>query len=91
MSEILSSVSVSTKIDRIATMSKQMPTAVLWSLSKHIDVEWLLEAYQCTRKDGAPGVDGQSAAEYAKNLESNLRSLLDRAKSGSYCPASART
>lgn len=84
MSEILSSVSVSTKIDRIATMSKQMPTAVLWSLSKHIDVEWLLEAYQCTRKDGAPGVDGQSAAEYAKNLESNLRSLLDRAKSGSY-------
>lgn len=84
MSEIPSSVSVSTKIDRIATMSKQMPTTALWSLSKHIDVEWLLEAYQRTRKDGAPGVDGQSAKEYAKNLESNLRSLIDRAKSGSY-------
>ena len=38
MSEIPSSVSVSTKIDRIATMSKQMPTTALWSLSKHIDV-----------------------------------------------------
>lgn len=84
MSEISSSVSVSTKIDRIATLSKQMPTAVQWSLSKHIDVEWLLEAYQCTRKDGAPGVDGQSAKEYAKNLESNLQTLLNRAKSGSY-------
>jgi group II intron reverse transcriptase/maturase len=84
MSEIPSSVSVSTKIDRIATMSKQMPTTALWSLSKHMDVEWLLEAYQRTRKDGAPGVDGQSAKEYAKNLESNLRSLLDRAKSGLY-------
>ena len=84
MSGVSNSASVSTKIDRIAEMSKQMPTAVLWSLSRHVDVEWLLEAYQRTRKDGALGVDGQSAEEYAKNLESNLQTLLDRAKSGSY-------
>jgi group II intron reverse transcriptase/maturase len=30
------------------------------------------------------GVDGQSAAQYAANLEDNLRSLLERAKSGAY-------
>lgn len=84
MPGVSNSVSVSTKIDRIAEVSKQMPTAVLWSLSRHIDVEWLLEAYRRTRKDGALGVDGQSAEEYAKELESNLRSLLNRAKAGSY-------
>ena len=30
------------------------------------------------------GVDGQTAAEYAANLEGNLRSLLERCKSGTY-------
>jgi retron-type reverse transcriptase len=54
------------------------------TLSHHIDIEWLREAYRRTRKDGATGVDGQTAAEYAANLEENLRSLLERAKSGTY-------
>ncbi len=30
------------------------------------------------------GVDGQTAADYEKDLEGNLRSLFERAKSGSY-------
>ncbi len=30
------------------------------------------------------GVDGKTATEYAKALEANLQSLLDRAKSGTY-------
>jgi group II intron reverse transcriptase/maturase len=54
------------------------------SLAHHIDLEWLLEAYRLTRKDGAVGVDGQNGADYAADLEANLRSLLDRAKSGTY-------
>src|SRR5690606_10869682 len=37
-----------------------------------------------TRKDGAKGVDGQSAADYAADLEGNLAALLERAKSGTY-------
>ena len=36
------------------------------------------------RPDGATGVDGQTAADYAAHLGDNLRSLLERAKSGSY-------
>jgi group II intron reverse transcriptase/maturase len=56
----------------------------LRTLAHHIDVEWLTEAYRRTRKDGAVGVDGQTASEYARDLERNLQSLLDRAKSGSY-------
>ena len=56
----------------------------LTTLAHHIDCEWLYEAYRRTRKDGAAGVDGQTAAEYAVDLEENLRSLLDRAKSGDH-------
>jgi group II intron reverse transcriptase/maturase len=41
-------------------------------------------AYELTRKDGAVGVDGQTAAAYAANLEANLRDLLERLKSGRY-------
>jgi RNA-directed DNA polymerase len=44
----------------------------------------LREAYRLTRKDGAVGVDGQTAAAYAENLEGNLQALLDRFKSGRY-------
>ena len=42
------------------------------------------EAYRLTRKDGAPGIDGVTAADYAENLEANLLDLLDRIKSGRY-------
>ena len=42
------------------------------------------EAYRLTRKDGAPGIDGVMAADYATNLEANLLDLLDRIKSGRY-------
>src|SRR4029453_16020531 len=52
------------------------------SLAYLLDLEWLKEAYQRTRKDGAVGVDGVSAEEYEQDLEGNLRRLLDRAKSG---------
>ena len=43
------------------------------TLAHHIDIDWLREAYRRTRKDGAPGVDGQTAASYEENLEENLQ------------------
>jgi len=73
---------VSTKQQRIAEIARQAPEMALTSLSHHIDLNWLHEAYRRTRKDGAPGVDGQTAKEYEADLEANLQSLLDRAKSG---------
>ncbi|MGB2986149.1 MAG: reverse transcriptase domain-containing protein [Phycisphaerae bacterium] len=54
------------------------------SLNHFIDVHWLREAYRRTRKDGVVGVGGQTAADYEANLEENLRTLLERAKSGTY-------
>ncbi len=74
--------SVSTKQQRIADMARQAPEMAFTSLFHHIDRDWLHEAYRRTRKDGAAGIDGQTAKDYAANLEENLGSLLDRAKSG---------
>lgn len=84
MPETLSSETISTRRQRIASLAKHMPEAVLNPLAHHIDEAWLHEAYRRTRKDGAVGVDGQTAQAYAQQLSANLRSLLNRAKSGTY-------
>jgi RNA-directed DNA polymerase len=78
------STSVFTKQQRIAELAKRSPKMGFTSLAYLMDIEWLRAAFYRTRKDGAPGVDGQTWIDYAKNLESNLQSLLDRAKSGTY-------
>lgn len=83
---------VSTKQRRIAILARDNPAMVFTSLNHHMDYNWLLQAYQLTRKDGATGVDGQTAEIYAVQLESNLLNLLDRIKSGQYrAPAVRRT
>ena len=76
--------SISTKRERIAKLAREMPGVALTSLSQHIDLDWLKEAHRRTRKKCSVGVDGVTGAEYERDLESNLRSLLDRAKSGTY-------
>lgn len=50
----------------------------------HLDIEWLCEAYWLTRKDGAPGVDGETWVSYGEQLESNLASLIERLKANRY-------
>ncbi len=69
---------------RIAQVARERPQEGFTSLNHYLDVEWLKAAYERVKPDSAPGVDGQSWADYGKDLEKNLRSLLDRAKSGSY-------
>jgi len=76
--------SVSTKQERIAKLAAAGPAMAFTSLNQYLDAEWLRYAYECTRKDGAVGVDGQTAQEYAAHLEQNLQSLIDRLKSGRY-------
>jgi RNA-directed DNA polymerase len=75
---------VSTKQKRIAELARNCPDMSLTNLAHHIDIEWMLAAHARTRRDGAVGVDGQTAEEYELNLEANLQDLLDRAKSGTY-------
>lgn len=84
MAETQRSESISTRLQQIAKRAKERPGTAWTTLCHHIDVDLLRAAYQCTRKDGAPGVDGQTAVEYARQLDENLRGLLDRFHSGEY-------
>jgi RNA-directed DNA polymerase len=84
MADASKSGSVSTGQQRIAELAKQSPQMGFTSLNHHLGIIWLAEAFQRTRKDGAPGVDGQTWDDYKANLLENLKSLRDRAKSGTY-------
>ena len=65
-------------------LARQSPDMAFTSLAYLMDIDWLKEAYRRTRKDGAVGVDGVTAEQYEQDLEGNLQSLLNRAKSGTY-------
>lgn len=75
---------VSTRRLRIAQLAREAPERGLTSLAHHLDLAWMRQAYRLTRKDGAVGVDGQTAETYAANLDENLLALLEKAKSGQY-------
>ena len=75
---------VSTKQNRIAEIAKKYRDEALVTLHHHIDLEWMLQAYKKIKPDTSPGVDGQTLAMYAENLEYNLQDLRERAISGSY-------
>jgi len=72
------------KQQRIAELARRSPQMGFTSLAYLMDIDWLTAAFHRTRKDGAPGVDGQTWIAYERDLEANLQSLLDRAKSGTY-------
>ncbi len=73
-----------TRQQKVAALARIEPKLELTTLAHHIDEVWLREAYRRTRKDGAAGVDGVTAAQYEEALEENLKSLLERFKTGRY-------
>lgn len=75
---------VSTRQLRIAESARNYPDRSFVSLNHYIDLPWMREAFQRTRKSGATGVDGETAAQFAENLDENLTDLLNQFKSGSY-------
>lgn len=75
---------ISPRLQRIANLAKEAPDLAFTNLHPCLDMALMREAYRRTRKSGAVGVDGQTAAVFAENLEENLQTLLDAAKSGTY-------
>lgn len=75
---------LSTKRQWIADLASSKPATALHSLHHVIDMDWMREAWRLTRKAGAPGIDGTTAADYEVDLEANLLDLLGRLKSGRY-------
>lgn len=49
-----------------------------------LNEEFLLDCWRHIRKDAAYGVDEVSAREYEKDLEENIRDLVERLKRGRY-------
>jgi len=66
-------------------LGRSHPQRCFTNLNQYLTKDLLRAAFHQTRKDGATGIDGQTAADYGQNLEDNLESLLERAKSGCYC------
>jgi group II intron reverse transcriptase/maturase len=75
---------LSTKLQRIARRAQEEPIAKFSSLSANLTLRMLREAYSRVRKDGAAGIDEQTAKQYAENLEENLRSLRHRIRTNKY-------
>jgi RNA-directed DNA polymerase len=80
----LSLPTVSTKLQWIAETAVREPGRVFTTLAYLIDIDFLKEAFDRTRKDSAPGVDGVTAEEYAENLDANLQNLHERLRTGRY-------
>lgn len=75
---------ISTRLQQIAERARAARGGAVHTLSRFMDEAWLHEAYRLTRKNGAVGIDGETAAAYAVDLATDLRQLEGRAKSGLY-------
>lgn len=84
MTEAPASDTISTRLQRIADRARAAPDMAFNNLSYLLDMDLLREAFSRTRKMSAPGVDGQTSADYAADLDANLENLLFRVKSGTY-------
>ena len=74
--------SVSTKQRRIAELAHTHPQRVFIALNHYLDYDWLYQAYLRTRKDGAPGIDGVTAADYESPPPGEPRKPLGTAPVG---------
>jgi group II intron reverse transcriptase/maturase len=90
MSGLQNPINVSTRLQRIAEQSRKHPERAWNTLAHHIDTDFLREAFRRVRKDGAPGVDGRSAAGYAERLDENLAALVTNLHTGGYCAPPVR-
>ena len=84
MEEAPTSQTVSPDLLRITRMAKESPELRFRTLAHYITPELLRLAASRTRKDAAPGIDGQSGASYLKNLDGNVQDLWQRLREGRY-------
>ena len=72
-------------LERVRQAARRNKKQRFTALLHHIyDVERLRAAYLATKKEAAPGVDGETWKHYGENLEANLQDLSHRLKRGAY-------
>jgi RNA-directed DNA polymerase len=75
---------VQTLLEGIAKKAREQPKYRFRNLYTMLSEEFLKECWGDIRKDAAYGVDRVSAQEYEKNLDDNIKNLVDRLKQKRY-------
>jgi RNA-directed DNA polymerase len=75
---------VQTLLEGIAKKAKEQPKYRFRNLYTMLNEAFLKECWRDIRKDAAYGVDRISAEEYEKNLDDNIKNLVDRLKQKQY-------
>lgn len=76
--------SVSSTLSALRAKAEQNPKHRFRSLHRLLDRQMLVEAFKHLKRKAAPGIDGVTHAEYAKDLDRNLEDLEKRLKEGRY-------
>ena len=79
-----------TKLERISELSKNNPEMVFTSVGHLINEDLLKDCHKQMDGKKAVGIDGVTKEEYGKNLEENLKDLVERLKRKAYRPKPAR-
>jgi len=72
------------KLQRVQEVARAKKQEQFISLAHHLTVEALLRSYRRLKASSAPGMDGQTKADYGKHLMSNLKLLHERLRGGQY-------
>jgi group II intron reverse transcriptase/maturase len=75
---------VSRTLSALGTKAEKEPEHRFRGLARLLDRQMLGEAFRRLKRKAAPGIDGVTHAEYAKNLDENLLALESRLKEGKY-------
>lgn len=73
-----------TSLQGIAKKAKEQKKHRFQDLYRMLNEEFLLDCWRYIRKDAAYGVDKMSAEEYERDLEKNIRDLVERLKGKGY-------
>jgi len=73
-----------TSLEWIKVLAQEEPEKVFTSLAHRIDLSLLKQSFRQVRRSKSCGVDGVTAREYARHLDTNLYNLSQRLRRGQY-------
>ncbi len=79
-----------TKLARIAEIARTKPKEAFTSLYHYLNEAMLLQSHKELSANKAAGIDEVTKEEYAKNLEGNIKNLVEKLKKHSYKPQPVR-
>jgi group II intron reverse transcriptase/maturase len=75
---------VSQALERVRQAARHRKKEKFTSLLHHLDPAMLRTAFQAIRRDAAPGVDGETWADYEKDLDRRIAALHSKIHRGAY-------